>query len=240
MISAEDLIHENQEPNAMRLGTVAALFAHGTAKVQFDGEDSPSEKEYAYLSYYTPQVNDRVLLSKFGKTYVILGALSYAVAPPIIDEGNNYLFDEEEVVMTKGLDVTGATKLKSGLAVTGNMTATGNIEANGNLSGVAASISNEISANGVSTTGTAAGNNSMRTGTINVTTANITNLTVYGTTSSTTVVASNILRHTGGSLGFFNAAAQTKKWVTWNNQTDSQKINNLAYALRDYGLITLN
>lgn len=239
MISAEDLIQENQESNAMRLGTVAALFAHGTAKVQFDGEDSPSEKEYAYLSYYTPQVNDRVLLSKFGKTYVILGALSYAVAPPIIDEGNNYLFDEAEVVMTKGLDVTGSTKLKSGLAVTGNISGTGSVTAtDGDVSGM-------LRVGSLTTNEAAATSDTIRTGTLNTTNVSSTNVTAttftgYGNSSISTLTVSNTFRHTGGSLGFFNAAAQTKKWVTWNNQTDSQKLNNLAYALRDYGLITLN
>lgn len=229
MITAEDLIQENQESNAMRLGTVAALFAHGTAKVQFDGEDSPSEKEYAYLSYYTPQIEDRVLLSKFGKTYIILGALSYAVAPPIIDEGNNYLFDEEEVVMTQGLDVTGATKLKSGLVVTGNATASGNITATGSLGGASATITNQLEAGSLKTTGTLESGNATITGTLSTTNS----ITGVGITTT------NFLRHQGTSLAFFNANLQSKRNVSYNGQSDSTRIANIASALQAYGLINL-
>ena len=96
MINTEDMVkltEPESKDSAFRLGTVAALFAHGTAKILFDGEEEVSEKEYAYLSNYVPELNDRVLLAKTGGSYVIIGALSYAVAPDDGEATQNYLFD---------------------------------------------------------------------------------------------------------------------------------------------------
>lgn len=238
MISAEDLIQESQEVNTMRLGVVAELFPHGTAKVQFDGEDTASEKEYAYLSNFIPKIGDRVLLSKFGKTYIILGALSYAI-PPIIEDGNKYLFDEEEVVMQNGLDVTGLTKLNSGLTVTGNASISGSISASsvssgsisstGTISGASANLTGELKASGISTTGAAAGNNTVRTN----------NIYAYEISISRANI-SNTLSHTGSYIGFFGKSPTNKIEVSWANKTDSQRLQSLAYALRDYGLISLS
>lgn len=74
MISSEELvrlilqlINENKE-KSYKLGTVAS-----GNKVQFDGEDTPSQKQYMRLGSYTPTTGDRVLLASTGGTYVILG-----------------------------------------------------------------------------------------------------------------------------------------------------------------------
>ena len=237
MISAEDLIQESQEVNTMRLGVVAELFPHGTAKVQFDGEDTASEKEYAYLSNFIPKIGDRVLLSKFGKTYIILGALSYAI-PPIIED-NKYLFDEQEVIIQNGLNVTGLTKLNSGVNVTGNANISGSVSAGsvssgsisstGTISGASANLTGELKATGISTTGATAGSNTVRTN----------NIYAYEISISRATV-SNTLSHTGSYIGFFGKSPTNKIEVSWANKTDSQRLQSLAYALRDYGLISLS
>lgn len=71
---------EGKAPN-FKLGVVTGLFSNGTAKIKFDGEDTASEKQYAYLSGYKPTVNERVLLAIVSGTYVILGTISYNVSP---------------------------------------------------------------------------------------------------------------------------------------------------------------
>lgn len=76
MINVEELvslIEEKEENKAFKLATVTALFASGKGKIQFDGEDIPSEKEYSNLFSYNASINDRVLLAIIGGTYVILG-----------------------------------------------------------------------------------------------------------------------------------------------------------------------
>lgn len=79
MITAEELIQiaKPNQQNPFKLATVVGLFDNGTAKIQFDGETEPSEKEYAYFSSYRPVVGDRVLLAKVGGTYVIMNSIAY-------------------------------------------------------------------------------------------------------------------------------------------------------------------
>lgn len=92
--SAEELIEVidtgNINSNSFKLGTVAELFATlNTAKVKFDGEETAAEKQFAYLSSYTPAVNDRVLLASIGGTYIILGKIKYNVSaggPMVVSE----------------------------------------------------------------------------------------------------------------------------------------------------------
>lgn len=122
MIYVEDLIEsmeDQEESNIFKLGKVVELFSKGTAKVQFDGEEEPSEKEYAYLGDYLPKIDDRVLLASIANTYIILGKLSYNVAPP--KEVDRYLFDEKKVEMTKGLEVTSGGVEADSITTTGEL-----------------------------------------------------------------------------------------------------------------------
>ena len=79
MITAEDFVLElgNGKVNKnYKLGVVAALFEDSSPKIKFDGEDLASEKKYTRLSSYsTPVINDRVLLVKYGGTYIIHGKI---------------------------------------------------------------------------------------------------------------------------------------------------------------------
>lgn len=61
------MINEKEEKKVFKLGTIV------DGKVKFDGEDSPSEKNYTRLGSYTTTNGDRVLLALVGGTYVILG-----------------------------------------------------------------------------------------------------------------------------------------------------------------------
>lgn len=67
--------------SSFKLGTVADLFLNNTAKIQFDGEATPSEKQYAYLDGYVPVIGDRVLLAVTSSSHVILGKIKYNTTP---------------------------------------------------------------------------------------------------------------------------------------------------------------
>ncbi|WP_273327871.1 hypothetical protein [Vallitalea guaymasensis] len=71
---------EIQKP--FKLGIVKGLFENKTAKIQFDGEENASEKQYSYLADYKPAVNDRVLLARVADTYIVINKINYKVEPP--------------------------------------------------------------------------------------------------------------------------------------------------------------
>ena len=64
---------EGQDAPRFRLGAIASGYTSGRPQVQFDGESSASTKQYPYLDSYTPAADDRVLVARVGKTWVILG-----------------------------------------------------------------------------------------------------------------------------------------------------------------------
>ncbi|MDF2985739.1 MAG: hypothetical protein K0R50_1249 [Eubacterium sp.] len=70
-----------EEASSFKLGMVTELFSNGTAKIKFDGEDTASGKQYAYLAGYKPVINDRVLLAVVSGTYIILDKINYNVSP---------------------------------------------------------------------------------------------------------------------------------------------------------------
>jgi hypothetical protein len=86
MVEAVDLIAINQstEEKGLKLATVTELFETGTVKIQFYGEESPSEKEYSYLASYTPTVDDTVLMIPMAETYIVLGKILYGMVIPDI------------------------------------------------------------------------------------------------------------------------------------------------------------
>lgn len=105
MITAEELIQTPEKQEVYKMGTVAALFGNNTAQVIFDGEDTASQKQYAYLNNYSPAVNDRVLMAAVADTYIVLGKLNFKVAPA--QGGGNSFTD----ITTSG-SVTVGTDLK--------------------------------------------------------------------------------------------------------------------------------
>lgn len=62
-----------------KMAEVVGLFENGTAKVRFDGEEVPSEKEYGFLRHYIPKVGDKVFMMEFNGSYIIFDAVDYQV-----------------------------------------------------------------------------------------------------------------------------------------------------------------
>ena len=129
---------EEQKQQIFRLGTVTNLFENGTAQVRFDGEESPSQKQYAFLSTYRPVVDDRVFLAAIGGTYVILGAISHEISGDDPDEGNFTTLQVSESAQIKDLTVSGSATLQSltvnnGAAINGVFSVDGNIAFDGNI-----------------------------------------------------------------------------------------------------------
>ncbi|MDO5716066.1 MAG: hypothetical protein Q4P25_05765 [Tissierellia bacterium] len=62
-----------------KLAEVVGFFDNGSAMVKFDGEETPSEKEYGFLRSYIPKLGDRVLMLAFADSYIIIDAVDYNV-----------------------------------------------------------------------------------------------------------------------------------------------------------------
>lgn len=62
-----------------KMAEVVGLFENGTAKVKFDGEEVPLEKEYGFLRHYIPKVGDKVFMMEFNGSYIIFDAVDYQV-----------------------------------------------------------------------------------------------------------------------------------------------------------------
>lgn len=236
MITASDLILDlsnNEENKDFKLASVAALFDNKTAKIQFDGEETPSEKQYAYLSSYTPAVGDRVLLGVLGGTYVILGKVNYNVTPPTEEEVDRYLFDLKKVIMQMGLSVTGSTDLES---LTADETA---IDGNLGISGTV--TAQEVSASGQMSARSAAITEGLQVGSVTVSGAlKSDSITPNGTTF---YLQGNLI-HTGTSIGFFNrqypATKQSVNKITTSNPDNTElknKINEFIGAIQWYNLL---
>lgn len=67
--------------NEDKLAEVVGFFSNGVAKVRFDGETNPSEKEYPYLAHYVPKLGDKVYMKHFGNSYIIFGKINFQVEP---------------------------------------------------------------------------------------------------------------------------------------------------------------
>ncbi|PYG88504.1 hypothetical protein LY28_01353 [Ruminiclostridium sufflavum DSM 19573] len=102
-------VSDAESQAVFKLGIVSDLFTNGTAKIQFDGEETASEKQYAYLDGYMPTVGDRVLLAVTSSSHVILGKISYNTTPSSGSTGN-----------FTTLSVTGTTSLSGNLGFFGS------------------------------------------------------------------------------------------------------------------------
>jgi len=117
--TAQDLsmqIDQTQRISIFKLGTVTELFSNGTAKVQFDGEESASAKQYAYLSDYKPAANDRVLMAAAGGTYIVLGKLSYNTSPSTSGAEGSF-----STLTTSGQATLNAAKINTSIEIDGDL-----------------------------------------------------------------------------------------------------------------------
>lgn len=245
MITAEELVlelNDSEESKNFKLATVVDLFDNDTAKIQFDGEDTPSEKQYAYLKSYTPNESDRVLLAALGGTYIILGKVNYNESPDTEEEIDRYLFDLKTVNILKGMQVSGTAIFNNGMSVVGNigvdgaitatsLSASGNVTASGNLSGA------NISTSGI----------------LNAGTSTLSKLEVSGDTDLSgtltadgTLTARGSFRHSGPILGFFSATPTNRRSIPYYMMGGGtptveglrDKVNDILAALKAYGLIS--
>ena len=234
MITTDELVELTEvqdQQNHFKLGAVVGLFGDGTAKVQFDGEETPSEKQYAYLDSYIPEAGDRVLFGVLGGTYVILGKVNYNVSPSI-EEIDRYLFDLKKAIMQKGLKVSLGIETDT-LTVNNGATIVGNV-----------GVSGKVTATGISSSGAVTGSSLDVTGQVKGQSLSITNaITAAGLTSSGTVNANGTFLHRGSYLSFFNknvsVARRSVRTLegTPTVETLRAKLNELIQALQDYGLI---
>lgn len=248
MIDAEELVLEldnsEESHSNFKLATVTALFDNNTAKLRFDGEETASEKQYAYLESYKPTIDDRVLLGVLGGTYVILGKVNYNVAPPVEEEIDRYLYDLKKVIMQKGLSVTLGITTDT-LTVNNGATVVGNVGVDGS-----------VNATGISATGAVTGANLNVAGEVKGDTLNIAKavslagLTVTGNEVTNgyhqvkgILYADGLFSHRGSTISFFNKQSNYNK-ITVNKASGTQTIeslqnvlNSLIGALQNYGLI---
>lgn len=225
MITAEDLVFELNkvdDDKYFKLGTVTSLFPNNTAKIQFDGETIPSEKEYAYLASYAPTTLDRVFLASVSGTYIILGKINYNIGPEETIELDRYLFDQKVVTMTKGLSVTGNTTLP----ITTLFSAT---------------ITNSLTVGGISTFS----NGVAITGNATMDTAQLTGkLSCFNIETTQGVVINGSLIHKGSSVGFYNVTQVNRQSVgryTASTPTlagVNSKLDQVVVALQKLGLIS--
>jgi hypothetical protein len=233
MITAEELVQETEPQEVesdFKLGTVSDLFENGTAKIQFDGEETPSEKQYAYLSSYTPAKDDRVLLGAMGGTYIILGKVNYDASPDVEEEIDRYLFDLKQVIMKKGLSLTGNADIAGNLNVTGD-----------------ADVSGTMSAESVSSRGGITASGSANVDSVKANSASIGLTSISGDQMNTRYidasgVTTNKFRHTGTTIAFFGGSMTQQKSVYKLNSSATladviAKVNQLLTALGDYYLI---
>ena len=246
MITAEEFVFEidnKEEQKNFKLGVVAELFDNKTAKVQFDGEDIPSEKQYAYLESYKPTKDDRVLLASLGGTYVVLGKVNYNVSPPEEVEVDRYIFDLKTVSMLKGMQVSGAATFNNGMTVTGNVGVNGTVTAIGLSSSGNITASGSLSGASINTSGSlGAGDTTLSS--LDVSGATTLNgLNVNGSLyANKTLYAQSGFIHKGG-LSFFGQGSSNAK-ITVGKLTGTaeinaiyNKLNVLIGALQSYGLI---
>ena len=79
-----------------KMATVVGFFEETkTAKIQFDGEEKAAEKEYPYLSSYSPKLDDKVFCLEFGESFIILGEVTFQKKPFDLDD-----------TLTKAIDPT--------------------------------------------------------------------------------------------------------------------------------------
>ena len=60
----------------MILGTIKSYTQNEGVTVLIDGEEMPTQKDYKFLSSYSPVIDDRVLIEEISGTYVIIGKIS--------------------------------------------------------------------------------------------------------------------------------------------------------------------
>lgn len=222
-ITNEVLQQEMPQQLNFRIGTVADLFEDGTAQIQFDGEETPSQKQYAFLSVYKPAASDRVVLAALGGTYIILGKIT------IIPQSAAGEFTD--------INVTGDATLAN-LNVSGNTTL-GYLDAsvadfNGmvSIAGLAAMLANMQVAGTSTLTGAVSCKSSLDV----VGSANVDGALSVGKTAT---FLSNLQTASQSKLGFYGKTPIAQPQISRATSTTNleNKINEILLALHNFGLV---
>lgn len=163
-----EISKEQKSEKSFKLATVTELFEDGTPEITFYGEDTPSEKQYSYLSSYHPVKNDMVFLLPFANSYIITGKVLFQITEdtPIThdelssiledyatkDDLSNYATTEAIANFIKAGDTV------SGLTVTvfhaANVSTTGGIWHNGVLAFFGGAASSKVAVSALTATPT--------------------------------------------------------------------------------------
>lgn len=249
-----------------KMATVVGFFEDSkAAKIQFDGEEKPAEKEYPYLSSYSPKLDDKVFCMEFGDSYIIMGEVNFQTEPFSLDNTftENLKPIKDDLKVTKDdlttakakhdTDIQGLTKkltdtkteLSNSISQTNNSV--------GSLNNNLNSVKNDLSTakNDISTvqklakdTETKANNNAndISTNKFNIS-SNANDIKkvdsrVDDVLKRDTFDTLKVTRY----VGFFGASATSKRNVyTASNTSDvssvGSKLNELINALKGYGLV---
>lgn len=249
-----------------KMATVVGFFEDSkAAKIQFDGEEKPAEKEYPYLSSYSPKLDDKVFCMEFGDSYIIMGEVNFQAEPFSLDNAftENLKPIKDDLKATKDdlttakakhdTDIQGLTKkltdTKTELSKSISQTDTNVSNLNNSIKGV----DNDLSSakNDISTVQKLAKDTETRA----VNNSHDISTNQYKISSNADAIkkvdrrVDDVLkRDTFDTLrvtnyvGFFGASATSKKGVyTLSNTSDvrsvGNKLNELINALRNYGLV---
>lgn len=249
-----------------KMATVVGFFEDSkAAKIQFDGEEKPAEKEYPYLSSYSPKLDDKVFCMEFGDSYIIMGEVNFQTVPFSLDNAftENLKPIKDDLKATKDdlttakakhdTDIQGLTKkltdtkteLSNSISQTNNSVSSLNTSVN--------SVKSDLSTakNDISTvqklakdTDTRAVNNSHDIST--------NQFKISSNANDIKKVDSRVddvlQKDTFSSLkvtnyvGFFGASATSKRSVSTASNTSTSaavgsKLNELINALKGYGLV---
>lgn len=72
---------KQDKEKVFRIGNISSTYSSGLPKVLLDGDDGVGDVVYPHLFSYAPSANDRVLLIRFGTTYLILGKINNDGSP---------------------------------------------------------------------------------------------------------------------------------------------------------------
>ena len=120
----------DDETTGNKVGTVVGLFESGAAKIQFDGEEEPSEKEFPYLKSYVPTIGDEVFIQRHAGDYIIIDAiLNNGKSPHIIDMNNikGDLKVDGKISSSKDIEVGQSLIVTEDVKVIGNITIDGTV-----------------------------------------------------------------------------------------------------------------
>lgn len=107
----------------MILGTIVEVTDGSGLSLLIDGEETPTEKDYMFLSSYSPAVDDRVLIEEISETYVVLGSLTDTKGEASVPYAERAGYAETAGSATSASSATKATNDANGRSLAAKATA---------------------------------------------------------------------------------------------------------------------